>query len=74
MLLHGKDIKVFLETPMGSMNATYEGLIPKFNRLYIQKEGEMSASTKNAWINSPILRLVQHVKARDFPHKHYLVK
>ncbi|EAF4521989.1 TPA: excinuclease ABC subunit UvrA [Listeria monocytogenes] len=46
MLLHGKDIKVFLETPMGSMNATYEGLIPKFNRLYIQKEGEMSASTK----------------------------
>lgn len=46
MLLNGKDIKVFLETPMGSMNATYEGLIPKFNRLYIQKEGEMSASTK----------------------------
>ncbi|MBC1961200.1 excinuclease ABC subunit UvrA [Listeria welshimeri] len=46
MLLNGKDIKVFLETPMGSMNTTYEGLIPKFNRLYIQKEGEMSASTK----------------------------
>lgn len=35
MLLYGKDIKVFLEIFMGSMNVIYEGLILKFNCLYI---------------------------------------
>ncbi len=39
--LHGAPEKIKLEE-MGSMNITYEGLIVKFNRLYLKKETEIS--------------------------------
>ncbi|MBC1936924.1 excinuclease ABC subunit UvrA [Listeria grandensis] len=45
-LLYGKDIKFKIEMPTGDMNASYEGLVEKFDRLYINKDGEMSESTK----------------------------
>lgn len=44
-LLRGK-AKSSIETPTGPMNMTYEGLIDKFDRLYIKKEGDMSTVTQ----------------------------
>lgn len=45
-LLYAKDIKLSFSSNMGDFNSTYEGLVVKFDRLYLKKEGEMSASTK----------------------------
>ena len=36
LLLHGKDLKVKID----GVNSSYEGLLVKFNRLYLLKEGE----------------------------------
>ncbi|WP_430535207.1 excinuclease ABC subunit UvrA [Listeria rocourtiae] len=44
--LYAKDIKFKIDMPTGEMNATYEGIIEKFDRLYINKDGEMGESTK----------------------------
>lgn len=41
-LLYGKDFKVKID----GVNLTYEGLFTKFNRLYLQKEGEISPRTQ----------------------------
>lgn len=43
--LYGEPEKIKL-TSDNSMNLTYEGLIVKFNRLYLKKEGEMSEAAK----------------------------
>lgn len=43
--LHGAPEKIKI-AEVGTMNLTYEGLIVKFNRLYVKKEGEMSESAK----------------------------
>ncbi|WP_088815193.1 MULTISPECIES: excinuclease ABC subunit UvrA [Listeria] len=45
-LLNGKTEKFVLETAGGPINSTYEGLIQKFDRLYLKKEGEMGERTK----------------------------
>ncbi|MGM0123108.1 excinuclease ABC subunit A [Enterococcus sp. AZ194] len=39
LLLYGSDLKVKID----GMNTSYEGLVTKFNRLYLLKEGELSA-------------------------------
>ncbi|ASZ09818.1 excinuclease ABC subunit UvrA [Chitinophaga pendula] len=44
-LLRGK-AKSSIDTPTGPMNMTYEGLLDKFDRLYIKKEGDMSTTTQ----------------------------
>lgn len=44
--LYGKDIKIMMELPTGQMNTAYEGLVEKFDRLYINKDGDMAESTK----------------------------
>jgi excinuclease UvrABC ATPase subunit len=41
-LLYGKDFKVKID----GVNLSYEGLFTKFNRLYLQKEGEISPRTQ----------------------------
>ncbi|MGX7264838.1 ATP-binding cassette domain-containing protein [Enterococcus crotali] len=41
-LLYGKDMKVKID----GVNLSYEGLFTKFNRLYLQKEGEISPRTQ----------------------------
>ncbi|MGO2963379.1 MAG: ATP-binding cassette domain-containing protein [Carnobacterium maltaromaticum] len=46
LLLYGKDIKITLGSDFGALNSNYEGLVEKFNRLYLKKEGEMAESTK----------------------------
>ncbi|NMS89565.1 excinuclease ABC subunit UvrA [Clostridioides difficile] len=43
--LYGKAEKVKVENA-GQSNMTYEGLMVKFNRLYLSKEGEISDTTK----------------------------
>lgn len=43
--LHGEPEKIKVPD-VGTMNLTYEGLIVKFNRLYLKKEGEMSEAAK----------------------------
>jgi excinuclease UvrABC ATPase subunit len=45
-LLNGKTEKFVLETAGGPINSTYEGLIQKFDRLYLKKDGEMGERTK----------------------------
>jgi len=43
--LYGEPEKIKVDE-IGTMNLTYEGLIVKFNRLYLKKEGEVSEATK----------------------------
>lgn len=43
--LYGKAEKIKIENA-GQSNMTYEGLMVKFNRLYLSKEGEISDTTK----------------------------
>lgn len=43
--LHGEPEKITTEEA-GKVNMTYEGLMTKFNRLYLGKEGEISKTTK----------------------------
>ncbi|HBH1438086.1 TPA: excinuclease ABC subunit UvrA [Clostridioides difficile] len=43
--LHGKAEKIKIENA-GQTNMTYEGLMVKFNRLYLSREGEISEATK----------------------------
>ncbi|WP_375180122.1 ATP-binding cassette domain-containing protein [Enterococcus rotai] len=49
-LLYGKDFKVKID----GVNLSYEGVFTKFNRLYLQKEGEISPRTQKL-INEYIL-------------------
>ncbi|GAA1405368.1 ATP-binding cassette domain-containing protein [Catellatospora coxensis] len=42
-LMYLPEAKVKLATPAGSMNSTYEGLVPKFKRLYLTKQTETTA-------------------------------
>ncbi|MEG0295155.1 MAG: excinuclease ABC subunit UvrA [Clostridium sp.] len=43
--LYGEPVKVQI-SDVGTMNLTYEGLIVKFNRLYLKKDGEQSEAAK----------------------------
>ena len=43
-LVDGTDAKVKLTSAAGTVNATYEGLIPKFKRLYLSKNTDQMAS------------------------------
>ncbi|MBU3109637.1 ATP-binding cassette domain-containing protein [Clostridium gasigenes] len=43
--LYGEAEKIKIDE-IGTMNLTYEGLIVKFNRLYLKKEGETSEASK----------------------------
>ncbi|WP_346917535.1 excinuclease ABC subunit UvrA [Clostridium sp.] len=43
--LYGEPEKIKVDE-IGTMNLTYEGLIVKFNRLYLKKEGEVSEAAK----------------------------
>lgn len=43
--LYGEPEKIIVEET-GKINMTYEGLMVKFNRLYLSKEGEISETTK----------------------------
>lgn len=43
--LYGEPEKIKVDE-LGTMNLTYEGLIVKFNRLYLKKEGEISETAK----------------------------
>jgi excinuclease UvrABC ATPase subunit len=38
LLLHGKDLKYKLQIGSGAMNATYQGVIERFNRAYIKRD------------------------------------
>ncbi|MGC6768687.1 ATP-binding cassette domain-containing protein [Enterococcus sp. LJL51] len=38
LLMHGKDLKVKID----GVNSSYEGLVTRFNRLYLMKEGEIT--------------------------------
>jgi excinuclease UvrABC ATPase subunit len=38
LLLHGKDLKYKLQIGSGSMNASYQGVIERFNRAYIKRD------------------------------------
>jgi excinuclease UvrABC ATPase subunit len=38
LLLHGKDLKYKLQLGSGSMNATYQGVMERFNRSYIKRD------------------------------------
>jgi excinuclease UvrABC ATPase subunit len=38
LLLHGKDLKYKLQIGSGAMNATYQGIIERFNRSYIKRD------------------------------------
>ena len=38
LLLHGKDLKYKLQIGSGSMNASYQGVIERFNRSYIKRD------------------------------------
>lgn len=38
LLLHGKDLKYKLQVGSGSMNASYQGVIERFNRSYIKRD------------------------------------
>lgn len=42
LLFYGKDLKV----KIAGVNTSYEGLVTKFTRLYLEKEGEVSDRTK----------------------------
>ncbi len=47
LLLYGKGRKIKLPSKGGPIQSDYEGIVPKFNRLYIQRDGsELSESTK----------------------------
>lgn len=48
--LHGKAEKIKIENA-GQTNMTYEGLMVKFNRLYLSRDGEISEATKKNWVN-----------------------
>ena len=43
--LYGEPEKIKIDD-VGTMNLTYEGLLVKFNRLYLKKEGEVSEAAK----------------------------
>ena len=43
--LYGEPEKIKIDD-VGTMNLTYEGLLVKFNRLYLKKEGEVSEASK----------------------------
>ncbi len=43
--LYGEPEKIKIDN-VGTMNLTYEGLLVKFNRLYLKKEGEVSEAAK----------------------------
>lgn len=43
--LYGEPVKIKIDE-VGTMNLTYEGLIVKFNRLYLKREGELSEAAK----------------------------
>ncbi|WP_144119051.1 ATP-binding cassette domain-containing protein [Catellatospora sichuanensis] len=50
-LMYLPEAKVKLNTPAGSMNSTYEGLVPKFKRLYLTKQTETTAAHIRAAID-----------------------
>lgn len=48
LLLYGKGRKINLPSKGGAIRSDYEGVVPKFHRLYIQRDaGELSESTKS---------------------------
>lgn len=47
ILLYGKDKKITFQTDVGPIKSSYEGIVEKFNRLYIQRDiSTMSESTQ----------------------------
>ncbi|GHO88674.1 ATP-binding cassette domain-containing protein [Dictyobacter formicarum] len=42
--VNGEETKIKLKSVVGTMNSTYEGLVPKFKRLYLTKDVEQMAS------------------------------
>lgn len=47
LFLHGKTRKIKVTTPTGTMNITFEGLLEKFDRLYIKRDtSTMGAGTQ----------------------------